>query len=528
MKKAMKAALCILSAVTMVSAGAVNAAAGTLSKEELIGKYAPNGAYETHIQFAPCTPLTYYDAAGDALDLVGMAQADVDELAAKLQNGELTKEELEQQAMSNLQKILEQAHTANAKAMLFNDYRRGYGNEQWFVNAEYENGFYYVLREDGTASIVGAEQADFAGKTVIEIPAEIGGVTVTEIEKRAFEQAHSFFADVNEIILPDTVEIIGEGAFSMALIGRNCRINLPENLKYIGRCAFYHTAQWLGDEFNVIKLPESVEFIGLRAFSIPSGRTADINDPSYRIGGFQSNMDCILDMPESLVMLEDDCVDADAVREANGSGLSDLLKSITYAEINTRSAEDAAAIDMAWWNARKTYLLGGTYDPERYREMLLNSGAPLTELDIQLVNQENATIIGRFYNQNNCVCSAEDVLAFCEKYDMTQQRVYQQYMFGYSEYCTFLYDEGNYIDMSDVAAYYGQSDPRPADVAVLSGDVDNNGTIDVSDAVLLARFCAEEQTVTMTAAGRANADVNSDGLVTNEDVVAIEKIIAKL
>lgn len=478
MKKAMKAALCILSAITMAAGSALNASAGTLSREELIEKYAPNGAYDTHISFAPGTPISYYDAEGEMLDLVGLAQADVDALIAQIENGALTDAEIDIQIAMNLQKNIERAKSADSKAMLFNDYRRGIDHEQWFVNAEYADGFYYVLREDGTASIVGAEQADFAGKAVMEIPAEIGGVTVTEIGKRAFEQAYSFFPDVNEIILPDTVEAIAEGAFSMALIGRNCRINLPENLKYIGRCAFYHSAQWVGDEFNVIKLPESVEFIGLRAFSVPEGYSNDQNDPNYRIHGFQQTVDCILDMPESLVMLEENCVDADAVREANGIGLSEQLKGITYAEAYNGSAEDAAAISIEWWK------LG--------------------------------------------VRGAEDVLAFCAKYDMTRQRIYSRYLFGYSEYCTFLYDEGNYIDMNDVIEYYSIKEPKPAPVAALAGDVNGDGKVDVSDSVLLARYCAEDDGITLTADGKLNADANGDGSITLDDVTEILRIVAKL
>ena len=61
-----------------------------------------------------------------------------------------------------------------------------------------------------------------------------------------------------------------------------------------------------------------------------------------------------------------------------------------------------------------------------------------------------------------------------------------------------------------------------------SGDVNMDGTVDVSDAVLLARFCAEDTAAVMTKEGLNAADCNADNLITNEDVIFILRIIAKL
>ena len=58
------------------------------------------------------------------------------------------------------------------------------------------------------------------------------------------------------------------------------------------------------------------------------------------------------------------------------------------------------------------------------------------------------------------------------------------------------------------------------------GDVNTDGTVDVSDAVLLARFVAEDAAAVISKAGLALADVNGDGQRTAEDVIAILKIIA--
>ena len=62
----------------------------------------------------------------------------------------------------------------------------------------------------------------------------------------------------------------------------------------------------------------------------------------------------------------------------------------------------------------------------------------------------------------------------------------------------------------------------------VAGDVNLDCDVDVSDAVLLARFCAEDAEAVFTEQGKQNADANSDGNLTSEDVIVILKMIAKL
>ena len=69
------------------------------------------------------------------------------------------------------------------------------------------------------------------------------------------------------------------------------------------------------------------------------------------------------------------------------------------------------------------------------------------------------------------------------------------------------------------------SETEPA--ATLAGDVNCSGGVDVSDAVLLARFVAEDA-VNITAAGKQNADCDGTAGIDSNDVIHILKIIAKL
>lgn len=69
---------------------------------------------------------------------------------------------------------------------------------------------------------------------------------------------------------------------------------------------------------------------------------------------------------------------------------------------------------------------------------------------------------------------------------------------------------------------------RPEINVTEKADMNQDGTVDVSDAVLLARFAAEDKTVRIPQTALAGADLNGDGDVTPLDVTAILRYIAKL
>lgn len=68
----------------------------------------------------------------------------------------------------------------------------------------------------------------------------------------------------------------------------------------------------------------------------------------------------------------------------------------------------------------------------------------------------------------------------------------------------------------------------PAPSAGKKGDVDESGQVDVSDAVLLAKYLVEDETAAINDQGMKNADVNASGQPDNEDVIMILKAIARL
>ena len=63
--------------------------------------------------------------------------------------------------------------------------------------------------------------------------------------------------------------------------------------------------------------------------------------------------------------------------------------------------------------------------------------------------------------------------------------------------------------------------------APLIGDANLDQMVDVADAVLIARYYAEDATANLTDAGKKNADVNTDGNVDNRDLLQIMEFIAR-
>ena len=77
----------------------------------------------------------------------------------------------------------------------------------------------------------------------------------------------------------------------------------------------------------------------------------------------------------------------------------------------------------------------------------------------------------------------------------------------------------------------GQADKgnQPSSEAKLCGDANNDGTVDLSDAVLIMQTLSNPSKYKLTEQGRANADCagNGDG-ITNADALAIQKYMFQL
>lgn len=69
---------------------------------------------------------------------------------------------------------------------------------------------------------------------------------------------------------------------------------------------------------------------------------------------------------------------------------------------------------------------------------------------------------------------------------------------------------------------------RTPPVPMLRGDVDCDGAVGLADAILLARYAAEDAQVKLSGAGIRNGDWNEDGILDATDVTAVLRVLAKL
>ena len=121
------------------------------------------------------------------------------------------------------------------------------------------NGIYYIIisHERRTVAIVKPKRSKYDEPSYV-IPSQVlkGNelYTVTEIAPFAFSKSKN----LRNIVLPETLEAIGEGAF--AFCGELDHFTFPPNLRYIGRMVF------IFDKISELILPDSIEEIADEAF----------------------------------------------------------------------------------------------------------------------------------------------------------------------------------------------------------------------------------------------------------------------
>lgn len=133
----------------------------------------------------------------------------------------------------------------------------------------YTDLFYEICGD--TCVITGVD--DRSGEIIV--PAEIEGRTVTTIGLAAFEYAY-----VSNIVIPDTVTVIGDNAFCG--IERITSMVIPEGVTHIGREAFAN-CRGMTD----ILLPDTLVYMGMTAFSICENlRSIELPDGITSIGEY--------------------------------------------------------------------------------------------------------------------------------------------------------------------------------------------------------------------------------------------------
>ena len=133
-------------------------------------------------------------------------------------------------------------------------------------NSKDNQGLTYTLNADHTATVANYDNHTPDG--VIDIPDTVKkdniDYTVTAIGNNAF--CHSYTStNVSSVFIPATVTSIGNGAFSYCRFLATVTFAEGSQLKSIGASAFFGS-EYEHPIFTEIKIPDSVETIGSRAF----------------------------------------------------------------------------------------------------------------------------------------------------------------------------------------------------------------------------------------------------------------------
>lgn len=303
------------------------------------------------------------------------------------------------------------------------DYADGTYTKRSYHDCEKAEGIYFGLQNDNTYAVAGADYDYFIenGMTVLNIPAELDGKPVTRIAKSAFSYAKYQWKDLQEIILPDSIQRICADAFNRAFAdcSVDCKINMPQNIRYLGNGAFYNAMLAFGD---TLILPDSIEYVHWNALQDHDSTNREyvkVIVPEHPFLTTDGNIRTLSGVDESVV---------------TGDQMLSIIDAIPY------------VIE---------------HHPESIKPYETDAVPVVTE-------------------------------------------------------------------PTEPAWVSAKADNAQAVKSITMGDVSCDGAIDVSDAVLLARFLAEDTSAKITDNGIASADINSDGSINGDDVLTILKIIAKI
>lgn len=340
-----------------------------------------------------------------------------------------------------------------------------------------ENGFSYEILSDNTVRISGAVYSEFSDDcTVLQIPEKVSGLSVSAIGYGAFADAGSYLPNLEEISVPDCVKVIAERAFANAFgtsDAGNCRVNIPESVRFIGYQAYMETAPAVVNSQQtdrIILLPESLEYISAQAFDSAVGSRTVGN----RVKGAIE-----VRMPQSLVMMSDCIFHSDQI-------------------------------------FGQSHYIYGTRMRNTYLEDIPAEDLPLVK-----------SFYGRgFYNDEANVFSMRDVLA--------EDAETAEFVFGYDS--LYDQTDGFEAPISVIRKEAEKHNPgllvgqESKNVPVLpaesvKGDISGNGVLEMNDAVLFSRCLAENVNVFGGSAVPENADMNCDGFITGTDYAMLLGIL---
>ncbi len=214
-------------------------------------------------------------------------------------------------------------------------------------------GLQYSLSEDGTYAICNGYNTGAKIDRVVEIDAEYNGVPVKEIAVKAFFREQ----DIKKVVMPDTIEVIGEQAFEECE-GLN-EVNISNNTINLGKRAFSFTA------IKEITIPQSVQTIGNFAFWECNNLTkATINCPKAYVYTFYDcpNLTSVI-FGEKVISIDKNsfynCANIDTIYVTNSvqTIVGGLGNKISGATVFCESQSKPSGWNTSWVSASANYII---------------------------------------------------------------------------------------------------------------------------------------------------------------------------
>ena len=271
---------------------------------------------------------------------------------------------------------------------------------------------------------------------------------------------------------PATVQVLGDSAFrNCSAMEKGKNYTLPGSVRKIGRLAFYQTGCY------GITLPASVERVYFDAFITLNGSVS-----------FMNKTTAFLDNPETFQQLYD------SFKSGRLPTVSCLIGS-TASEFASDPAHPFQLV----------YMISPSRDLFNAPQEVKTTLRTVTFTDLKPDTLYN------FYDRLGDELTGETLLYLAQETSDADGRL-----------------TVNYRTVSDDTAAEKYVRCRETEEAeeILFGDADCSGDISIADAILLARFLAEDTGAYMTAEGKICSDCNHDGLLTSDDVIVLLRYLA--
>ena len=347
-------------------------------------------------------------------------------------------------------------------------------------------GLYYNVTDTGEIEI--ARCYEYVRK--VNIPIEIDGKFVTSIGKEAFSNC----TGLTEITIPDSVTSIEDYAFS------NCtsltEITIPDSVTSIGECVFSGCTG-----LTEITISDSVKYIGEEAFK-----------------------DCT--NLKSITFLGSKT----GIKEGAFSNCDADIKFTTEDTYGQEGEVVSVATNVTQLTVKhkEGKIPAGAYkDGKRLKEVTLEEGITLIE-DDAFANCDNLekivipkSVTGIHY------------MAFTYDTKLTMYGYKDTYAERYAEMFGFPFVALDDSDTPPVTTTTTTSTTEtttttaaPITGGLVCGDINLDGRVDITDAVLLNKFCSGAITLDDTA--KKNADCNGDGEPGSGDAVVLLQFLVHI